>query len=247
MQESVVERNSVEPRHWPAGQGWRWIVAAFDLFKQAPGIWVLLMLLCLVVQGLVNLLPLGGLAMSIINPLITAGLLLGCRDLERGEALNLGHLLAGFRSDRAGPLALLGLCSLLMFVLVAILGGAVGWIVLSAEQLTPSQVEPGTAVLGLLLAVLLLLPVMLALWFATALVALHEMDVIPALGASLRACLRNLGSLSVLGLVLIPLAILALIPMGLGLLVLMPVVFAANYRGYVDIFTAPAPEARLIE
>ncbi len=94
------------------------------------------------------------------------------------------------------------------------------------------------AVLALLLTLLLGVPLMMAFWFAPALVALRNDEPLAAMKASFGACLSNMLPMlvySVLGLVL---AIAATLPFALGWLVLAPMFAGSVYASYKDIFEA---------
>ena len=120
-----------------------------------------------------------------------------------------------------------------------------------AIQVTPplpatfATLEPGFwlgAATLLLVILALFIPVSMAVWFAPALVALDGIDPLTALKWSFFACLKNIWSFLVYGLVMLGLAIVATIPMGLGWLLLGPVIMASVYTAYRDIFFVE-PEA----
>jgi len=90
--------------------------------------------------------------------------------------------------------------------------------------------------LAMLLAMALLIPLMMAYWFAPALVALNGLSALPAMRLSFVACMRNMLPFLVYGLIAILLMIVAVIPVGLGLLVFAPVMMASIYTAYRDIF-----------
>jgi uncharacterized membrane protein len=91
-------------------------------------------------------------------------------------------------------------------------------------------------VIALLLSVGISVPVYMALWFAPALVTLHDASPLGALRQSFGACLRNIVPFLLYGVIFLLLGIVAAIPLGLGMLVLMPVFFATAYTSYRDIF-----------
>jgi uncharacterized membrane protein len=92
------------------------------------------------------------------------------------------------------------------------------------------------ALLAVLLILALMIPVIMALWFAPALVLLRDQPATAALRQSFRACLKNLVPFVLYAFILFVLALLAFIPAGLGLLVLGPVVFGSTYAAYRDLF-----------
>jgi uncharacterized membrane protein len=80
---------------------------------------------------------------------------------------------------------------------------------------------------------------MAAYWFAPALTMLHDVPAVPAMKASLVACLRNFVPMLIYGLVMGALLVVAVIPLGLGLLVWAPLVLATMYTSYRSVFTEP--------
>jgi uncharacterized membrane protein len=83
---------------------------------------------------------------------------------------------------------------------------------------------------------LLLVPLLMAYWFAPALVVFDNMPALEAMKLSFAACWRNMAPFLVYGLVTFVLAMLAAIPFGLGFLVLVPTVTASFYASYRDVF-----------
>jgi uncharacterized membrane protein len=97
-----------------------------------------------------------------------------------------------------------------------------------------------TALLVLLVGLLLAIPLLMAFWFAPALIVLRGDEPVAAMKASFRACLRNVPPFLIYGLLGLLFLILACIPLFLGLVVLIPVGIATIYTSYKDIFGAPA-------
>jgi uncharacterized membrane protein len=82
----------------------------------------------------------------------------------------------------------------------------------------------------------LLLPVVMAIWFAPPLVVFHDKSAVEAMQESFTGCLRNIVPFLLYGLVMLVLGVLAAIPFGLGWLVLGPVLAASLYTSYKDIY-----------
>jgi len=70
-------------------------------------------------------------------------------------------------------------------------------------------------------------------------VVLQNLDAVEAMKRSFSGCLRNVLPFLLFGLLLLPLSLLGLITLGLGLLVVVPIIYAATYAAYRDIFLAP--------
>lgn len=236
---------SMEIRSLPAGRGVDWIRASWAMFKQAAGVWIGILIVYVLIAAASSLIPLvGSLAMNLFAPVLTVGICLGCRSLDSGEPLRLGHLFEAFKGDRLGPLIVVGVLSIVGVLIVAVIAMALigGSVMVGASD----QGDPSSLGLVGLLAVLLVLalavPLAMALWFAAPLVGLDGLAPVEALKLSFRGCLTNFVPLLVWGLLAFLLMIAASIPLLLGWLVVMPMLMAAYYRMYVDIFAA-APTA----
>jgi len=231
-------------RQVPAGNGWKWIVDGWTLFARAPGTWIAITLIYLVISTAVSFVPvIGVLANPVLNVIFTAGLLAGCRALDQGGALKVEHLFAGFQ-ESVGTLVAAGLLYLALLLAVTLVTGlAVGFKVYNILSSGPLEPEAVLALLllgalAVLIWVALALPVVMAAWFAPALVAFRRMSAGQAMRASFAGCLRNFVPFLVYGLVLLVPAVLATIPFALGWLVLGPLVIASIYTAYKDIYTS---------
>ena len=234
-----------EPRATGAGRGSSWWGEAWQLFKQAPGTWIRIVLIVFAILVVASLIPVASLVTYVLLPIFTAGIMLGCRALDQGEELEVGHLFAGFK-EQTGSLALVGVLytvsAVVVFAVVALLMlGGLGGLGLFLGGMTAS--DPGVERLGsmtFLLAMLLILalsiPLLMAVWFAPALVILHELSAIEAMRLSFVGCLRNTVPFLVYGVVGFLLAIGASIPLLLGWLVVGPMIFGSIYSGYKEIF-----------
>jgi len=233
------------PRGCAAGRGAAWFGEGWDLFSRNPAMWIGIILVFVGVMFAAALVPfLGMLAQNILFPVLGAGVMLGCDQLRRGQPLQFEHLFAGF-SRNTGPLVLLGVIySVAMLVIVmvslvptiglmgsaAVMGGGDEAAILAAIGLP--------MLLGFLIMMALMLPVLMGIWFAPALVMLNDKQPIEAMKLSFQACLRNIIPFLVYSLVGLGLAVLATIPLALGWLVLGPWFYTSTYCAYRDIFYA---------
>jgi uncharacterized membrane protein len=227
----------------PAGNGWTWITEGWELFKRQPGLWIGMTLLTFVIFFALGLLPLvGGIASTLLWPVFLAGIAIGCRTLDSGAEMELGHLFAGFRDNVGmllglGALALVATLVVILFVF-ALMGVGIFGMMGAGDPEALMQMGL-TVLLAGLIAAALLLPVMMAFWFAPLLVVFHGSGVWEAIAMSFRACLRNIIPFLIYGVALLVLGILALIPIGLGLLIVWPVAVASVYTSYRDIYLKP--------
>ena len=234
-----------EGRVRDAGQGTAWLGTAWDLFKRAPGIWIALVVIYIVLAMVLSFIPMiGQLALTLLGPVFMGGILLGCKALDDGQELRIEHLFAGFQT-KLGPLLTLGalyvggliLIGIVVFGLVAMLFGASALASLGSNS---SGMQAGAAIGSVLLltcvALLMVLPLAMAMWFAPALVVFHDMQPVVAMRSSFFASLKNIMPMLIYGLILMVLAIVATIPFGLGWLILLPVLMASSYTAYRDIY-----------
>jgi len=248
----------MEPRSVAAGHGWQWIVDGFGLFRKNPLIWIVLFLIYFVIIILLSVIPfIGPLINSLLGPVFSAGFMLACRDLGRGEDIEIAHLFAGFRHNTAQLVTVGGLYLVGTIVIVgaAMLlgGGGAGWSMMF--QTMPISGAPHTeatmvATQGMLLVFLVMLlfimPLLMAYWFAPVLVVMNDLKALEAMKLSFRACLRNIAPFLVYGVISLALIMAAVIPFGLGMLVAVPVLTASIYTAYRDIFPQQAAEPKTV-
>jgi hypothetical protein len=233
-----------------AGRGWGWIRDGWSQFRGQPWTWVGALMLFLLVSVALSLVPvIGGLALGILGPLLTGGVMIGAQAQWGGGRFEIAHLLSGF-SRNPGSLALvgvvyLGLSLLLSLVIVLALLLSVSALApdLSLLELDPETMDPRELgrlgplmLLPLVLGLLLGIPLMMAVLFAPVLVALNGVPVVSALWLSLLGCWRNLLPLSVFGLVALGLGIASVLTFGLALLLVMPLLTLALYHAYRDVY-----------
>lgn len=227
----------------PVGHGWSWIAEGWELFKRQPGMWIGIVLLLFVIMIAAALIPfVGGLALSLFGPVFAAGIVIGCRALDTGHELELGHLFAGFR-ERTGTLVGVGalyLAASLVVMLVVGLTMGVGMAAMMGQADPESMEAMGmTMVLAMLIMFALLLPVVMAIWFAAPLVVFHGHGAVDAMKGSFTGCLRNILPFLWYSVIFIVLAVVASLPLMLGWLALGPVLAASIYTAYRDIYLKP--------
>jgi len=240
----IIQSESFVPegRALPPERGWNWIVQGWNLFKRQPGVWIVMILLLFVIFVVAAMIPFAGsLAMAILLPVFSAGFVIGARALDTGGELEFAHLFAGFR-DRFGVLATVGAIylagSIVIALAVVLVTGASMSTMMGGMPTDPAD-APGAAanlLLALLIMAALMIPLVMAVWFAAPLVVFHERSATDAMKESFAGCLKNIVPFLIYGVVLFIAAILASMPMGLGWLVLGPVSAASIYTAYRDIY-----------
>lgn len=221
----------------PAGHGWDWIVAGWNLFKKQPGMWIGLVVVAMLVFFVMAIIPfIGSLAMMVLGPVFAAGVMAGCKTLDEGGQLEIGHLFAGFK-DKFGTLAAVGAIYLAAQVVIMVVVMLITGV--SVFTLSTGGAGAGTAVgivLALLVMMALMIPVAMAIWLAPALVMLSDRGAVESMKESFAGCLKNIVPFLLYGVVLFVASIVAAIPLFLGWLVLGPVFAGSIYASYRDIY-----------
>lgn len=250
---AVLEAVPAEGEYIPEGQkvatsrGLEWFSEGWRLFARSPGIWVAMFVVFLLISIVLAIIPLGTLVSSLCYPVVVAGVMLGCRSLEHGGPLEVGHLFAGFKKN-VGSLLLVGVLYLVGMMLIGFVAGIAAALMIpmmmggnfKADDLASVMAIAPWILLVVLVVLALMLPLIMALWFAPALVVFHDAQPMAAMRSSFQGCLRNFMPFLIYGLVGLLLAILAVIPLGLGLVILGPVMWGSMYVGYRDIFVRRA-------
>ena len=236
----------IEPRKVDAGRGWSWFAEAFGLFRQETATWIGIALSYLLIQIVAALIPGASLLTSLFAPVFSGGMILGCHSQASGRGLKFEYLFAGFRGGNFGQLMLLSLLYMAGFIVVMLIGLAIALLGfgLSPANFSNSGV-PDDYVLPLLLVLLivfaLIIPLMMGMWLAPALIVLRGLGPVAAFKLSFKACLINFVPFLLYGVIGLLIAIVATIPFLLGWLVAMPVFAISIYTTYRDLFP-PAPD-----
>jgi len=226
-----------------AKQGLQWILSGFYLFRKAPLAWMIVCFTLLLIGRLMSLVPMLGMFIFVlISPAFQAGLMQGCKALEQGKPLEMGHLFIAFWKNSA-PLITIGGVSLIGQILILGLAMLIGGSQMTDMMLYGKRVDE-SELMGVmssfltssLLILTLSIPLVMATWFSPLLVVFHDTPPIVAMQRSFFACLKNFIPFQLYGLALIILTALSLIPYGLGLIVLIPTMFTSIYVSYKDIF-----------
>ena len=230
-----------EARGVPTGNGWNWLADAWGIFRKAAGMWIGMVVVLAVIFIVAHLIPfIGAVAMQILWPVFVGGLMLVSRTIDQGGEVQFSQLFSGFQ-HRTGTLVVLGVVwlvlSFLIIVIVAAITGVQVFALMggggSPEQMVGVAL---TALLAALLILALMLPLVMATWFAPALIVLHGMGVAAAMKSSFVACVKNILPFLLYGVLALIAAVVASIPFGLGWLVLAPVLTASVYTSYRDIY-----------
>jgi uncharacterized membrane protein len=133
-----------------------------------------------------------------------------------------------------GVIYVAGVFGIAFIAFLLISGGVLGGVI--TGKVAGVGIALGGVMLAGLLVMVLSVPVIMATWFAPALVFFHDMKPVDAMKASFAAGVKNWLAMSIFGIILMVMAFFAMLPIGLGLLLLLPVFSGAVYASYRDIF-----------
>jgi len=245
--------NQDVPRKVAASQGFQWVAAGFRLYRKAPLLLSAAFGLLFGVVMALGLIPVvGGSLSELASPLMVAGFMAAYRALDRGNELELPQFLAGVQGPLI-PLMTVGAVQLLGALLIGKIMLSMGFdpqAVMALAQdknATPEAMQAmmSQAMPALLTGLALFTPLIMATWFAPALILFGGARPATALGVSLKAVTKNWAAMLTNSLALgLLLFFAALIPLLLGMLVAMPVLFGSLYASYQAIFAVWADDSK---
>ena len=220
------------PRAVNARRAFAWYEEAMRLFKLAPITWCALGFITLAADLGLQLVPGIGIAASkVIVPLVECGMLIGAAALDRGQPLLLRYGLTAFGA-RPGAAAAIVIGALAVFAAEAF----AAYFLAGANLLAPdpdvgdlsSIAVIGTIVTGALAS----LPVVFVPFAAL----LADATFPDAFGSSVRAFALNLAPLLLFAAIAVVLVAAGLLLYGVGLIAVFPLLSAASYAAWKDIF-----------
>lgn len=251
-----LEIKPLEIRQVPAANAWAWIVSGFALFKANPAMWIIILLIYLAIIIPISLIPvIGSVVSTLLAPVFAAGMMWGCKALTHQQDLEINHLFEGFKKNTAQLIAIGGIYMMSLLVIAVLVVLALDKetiaLLMKGQELSPEQAS--VMMLPILIAMLFIMPILMAYWYAPLLTGLHNLSAIDAMKLSFVACLKNMLPFLLYGfiavLMLIPLlTIISLTPASLHLfligavtLVLAPIMITSLYTSYVDVFNIAEP------
>ncbi|WP_223879509.1 BPSS1780 family membrane protein [Dechloromonas sp. CZR5] len=236
-------------------------MGGFAIFRRNPVMLGMLVVTYWFTVLFLNVVPVVGVLMaSLAIPGLSVGLMQAARNLERGQPIGL-QTLFGSLKDNGRTLVALGalyLCATLGVLGLSSLldGGELMQFMLASNRAERAAVEDSDFLLSAMFVMMLMVPVLMAWWFAPVLAAWHRLSVGRALFFSFMACWMNWRPFLTYGIALLVvvgvlpgllLGILLLLMPGAAnlatailtlpmVLVVAPTVFASFYASYRDIF-----------
>jgi len=223
----------------PISNAWAWISSGFQIFKSNPAMWIILLVIYLAIMIPLSMLPIiGSVVSTLLAPVFAAGMMWGCQAMMRHQDLEINHLFEGFKHNTSQLVAVGGIymASLLLVAVIAVLAldKVTVELLVQGKDISPEQAD--AMLLPIIVTFLLLLPVLMAYWYAPVLAGLHNLTAVAAMKLSFKACLKNLLPFFLYGLIFTLLLIVAIIPFGIGLVVVVPLMMTSLYTSYADVF-----------
>lgn len=228
---SVLQINSLA-----AGQGLSWLKDGIWYFQRNPFAWSLSLLLWAVMFSVLMVIPLlGQISMFLLSPVFLAGFMRGADRQQQGGDFTIGDIFSGF-SRSLDQLILVGFFSLLGMIVVTVIvmlpmGNAMlGMGMMPADELAMGgagmnldalDMDIGVMLLGALLGLFLMIPVLMAYWFAPTLVLLKQLKAVDAIVLSFKACVKNIIPFLVYGVVACIVLLITVLLMGVVVVIAM--------------------------
>ncbi len=224
------------------GAGWTWMMDGFRLLGKGIGPSIGMLLVMVVLMFVLQIIPLVNILSGLIGPIFFAGFVFAAHRAHQQGEIQFSDLFEGFR-NHFGSLLLVGLIYLAMVIVAMLVAGLVTFVLFGSAFMAAfegGQVGDSTAALGVIFAVLIffavLIPVLMAFWFAPTLVVMHKLSPIDAMKLSFKGCLKNILPFLLWSIVLSIVMLLSAIPLGLGLLFTLPAAYYSIYAAYRSVY-----------
>jgi hypothetical protein len=227
------------PRAVPVARVAAWYGEALSLFRASPGRFMLLALAALATELLTSLVPVAGASLAnMLAPIVASGLLFASLAADRGEPVRMRFAVLAFGA-RASSLAAVILASVVAFGAQATVAAWMQGVNLLAPG-ESQELAPGVTVAVIAAGIAASLPVTFVPF-----AALFDGDgVADSFRASLAAAACNAAPLALFGVAALVLTLLGVATYGVALLVVLPVLAAASYAAWKDVFAVGAPAVR---
>jgi uncharacterized membrane protein/ribosomal protein L32 len=236
-----IENEMTGPTSVPAGNSLAWIGKGWWHFKSSPLAWIGSIVVFFLISLVLAFIPIvGSIVSMLIGPVIVAGYMYGCQEQDEGGDFTVSHLFAGF-SGNVGQLMLVAVFYFLLMMVVSVVIGGVMFLLSGGAEVfeNPNALATmgaGSIITFVVLLFLLMIPVAMTYIFAPALVMLDDLTALQAMKYSFVGCLKNLLPLFLYTLAAMVLLFVGALPFMLGLLVVAPMLIAAIYAAYRDIY-----------
>ena len=237
-----------EPRAGRAGWGVSWITNALSIFKDNFLLWLGIGVVYLIIAMVMSAIPIINFVFSLISFVFVGGIIKGANAQVTGKELRFDHLFSAF-STHLLPLivlfvlymAALIIAFIPIGIILIVVSHVMGGIGNVDSMMTAEQIGAGSIVailLVLLFSMIAFFFLFVMVWFAPALIVLHNIAPTEAMKMSVKGCLKNILPLFVFSLLLPLLALLSILfTLGFAILVVVPVGMITYYTSYRDVWT----------
>lgn len=224
------------PRAVPIGHVFGWFEQAMRLFKRAPWTWCALGFITVVAELLLNEIPMLGVALAkVIVPVLECGMLIGAVAVDRGAPLKIRVAVAAFAAPPAALAAII-VSALLIFAAEAL----VAWS-LAGVNLLDAGGDVDFSATQFILVLAAGTAASLPMTFVPFAALFDEAGFATAFASSARALARNVAPLLVFAVLALVLVLIGLLAYGVGLIAIFPLINAASYAAWKDIYAVSAP------
>ena len=225
------------PRAVPTRRVFVWYEEAMRLFKRAPLMWCVLGFITVAAELILNFVPGIGVALAkVFVPIIECGMLLGVAAIDRGEPLRVRMAFAVFGA-RPAAVAAIVLSALLIFGVEAWMAYSIAGInLLENGDDGPSltvDVLSGIFAAGALVS----LPIMFVPFAAL----FERASFTQAFAISARGFALNIAPLLIFSVLALVLVLIGFLSFGFGLIAVFPLLSAASYAAWKDIYAVVTP------
>jgi hypothetical protein len=225
------------PRAVPVSRVVAWYEEAMRLFKRAPVIWCVLGLITVASELALSFVPGIGVALAkVIVPVIECGMLLGVAAVDRGEPLQVRVAVAVFAA-RPAALAAIVVSALLIFGVEAWTAYSVAGINLLENGDGETSLTDATLASVFAAGTLVSLPVMFVPFAAL----FEGASFMRAFATSARGFALNILPLLIFGAFALVLVLIGLLSFGFGLIAIFPLLSAASYAAWKDVYVVATP------
>ena len=219
------------------GRVFGWYEEAMRLFKRAPAICCTLGFITVAAELVLNFVPGIGVALAkVIVPVIECGMLLGAAAVDRGEPLQVRVAVAVFAA-RPAALAAIVVSALLIFGVEAWTAYSVAGVNLLENGDGEPSLTAGALASVFAAGTLVSLPVMFVPFAAL----FEGASFTRAFATSARGFAMNVLPLLIFGALALVLVLIGLLSFGCGLIAVFPLLTAASYAAWKDIYAAATP------
>ena len=239
---SLLPQLLSEPRFCKISWGISWVIKPFELFKDNFSVWLAVGLIFCVASLIGAYVPIVEVFFNVISIIIIGVIILICAAQAQNEDLDFTELWLKLKVQLK-PLIILSLLFVVGIVVVLIpLLILFGFMSVTAsldiEAIKLQEYPMGALIFSGIVSLVLFLLLLMAMWFAPALIILHGLEPKIAMKSSLKGFLANLLPMIVYSLIggIILLFFLS-ITLGFGIVIALPWVMMNHYISYRDVWT----------